>query len=43
MGEQKKPTVREVLWRKKRARDRVLATVGNLCDEAWAIFEKCKK
>ena len=40
MGEQKKPTVREVLWRKKRARDRVLATVGNLCDEAWAIFEK---
>ncbi|EKU72261.1 hypothetical protein [Selenomonas sp. F0473] len=40
MGEQKKPTVREVLWRKKRARDRVLAAVGNLCDEAWALFEK---
>ena len=40
MGEQKKPSVRDVLWRKKRARDRVLATVGNLCDEAWAIFEK---
>ena len=40
MGEQKKPSVRDVLWRKKRARDRVLDAVGKLCDEAWAIFEK---
>lgn len=40
MGEQKKPSVRDVLWRKKRARDRVLDTVGKLSDEAWAIFEK---
>ena len=40
MGEQKKPSVRDVLWRKKRARDRILDTVGKLCDEAWAIFEK---
>lgn len=40
MGEQKKPSVRDVLWRKKRARDRVLDTIGKLSDEAWAIFEK---
>lgn len=40
MGEQKKPSVRDVLWRKKRARDRMLDAVGRLCDEAWAIFEK---
>ena len=40
MGEQKKPSVRDVLWRKKRARDRMLDAVGKLCDEAWAIFEK---
>ena len=40
MGEQKKPSVREVLWRKKRARDKVLDAVGRLCEEAWAIFEK---
>ena len=36
----KKPSVRDVLWRKKRARDRVRDAVGKLCDEAWAIFEK---
>ena len=40
MSEQKKPSVRDVLWRKKRARDRVLDAVGKLCDEAWAIFER---
>ena len=40
MGEQKKPSVRDVLWRKKRARDWVLDTIGKLSDEAWAIFEK---
>lgn len=40
MEEQKKPTVREVLWNKKRARDRVLDQVGKLCDEARALFEK---
>ena len=40
MGEQKKPSVRDVLWRKKRARDQMLDAVGTLCDEAWAIFEK---
>ena len=37
---QKKPSVRDVLWRKKRARDQMLDLVGHLCDEAWAIFEK---
>ena len=40
MGEQKKPSVRDVLWRKKRARDQMLDALGKLCDEAWAIFEK---
>lgn len=40
MAAQKKPSVREVLWRKKRARDQMLDAVGKLCDEAWAIFEK---
>ena len=40
MAAQKKPSVREVLWRKKRARDQMLDEVGKLCDEAWAVFEK---
>lgn len=40
MAAQKKPSVRDVLWRKKRARDQMLDLVGHLCDEAWAIFEK---
>ena len=40
MEAQKKPSVRDVLWRKKRARDQMLDTVGKLCDEAWAVFEK---
>ena len=40
MGEQKKPSVRDVLWRTTRARDQMLDAVGTLCDEAWAIFEK---
>ena len=40
MAAQKKPSVRDVLWRKKHARDRMLDLVGHLCDEAWAIFEK---
>ena len=40
MAAQKKPSVRDVLWRKKRARDQLLDAVGKLCDEAWALFEK---
>ena len=40
MAAQKKPSVRDVLWRKKRARDQMLDALGKLCDEAWAIFEK---
>ena len=40
MAAQKKPSVRDVLWRKKHARDQMLDAVGKLCDEAWAIFEK---
>ena len=40
MAAQKKPSVRDVLWRKKRARDQMLDAVGHLCDEAWALFEK---
>ena len=40
MEAQKKPSVREVLWKKKRARDRILDAVGKLCNEAWALFEK---
>ena len=40
MAAQKKPSVRDVLWCKKHARDRMLDLVGHLCDEAWAIFEK---
>ena len=40
MGEQKKPSVRDVLWRKKHARDKVLDAVGKLCEEAWAVVEK---
>ena len=40
MVAQKKPSVRDVLWRKKHARDQMLDAVGKLCDEAWAIFEK---
>ena len=40
MEEQKKLSVRDVLWRKKRARDKVLDAVGKLCEEAWAVVEK---
>ena len=40
MGEQKKLSVRDVLWRKKRARDKTLDVVGELCDEAWAAVDK---
>ena len=40
MAAQKKPSVREVLWRKKRARDQMLDAVGKLCDESWEMFEK---
>ena len=40
MEAQKKPSVRDVLWRKKRVRDQLLDTVGKLCDESWALFEK---
>ena len=40
MEEQKKLSVRDVLWRKKRARDKVLDAVGKLCDEAWAVVDK---
>ena len=40
MGEQKKLSVRDVLWRKKRARDKTLDVVGELCDEAWAPVDK---
>ena len=40
MEAKKKPSVREVLWKKKRARDRILDAVGKLCNEAWALFEK---
>ena len=40
MGEQKKLSVRDVLWRKKRARDKTLDVVGELCDEAWAAADK---
>ena len=40
MAAQKKPSVRDVLWRKKRARDQILDTVGKLCDESWALFER---
>ena len=40
MEEQKKLSVRDVLWRKKHARDKVLDAVGKLCEEAWAVVEK---
>ena len=40
MEEQKKLSVRDVLWRKKRARDKVLDAVGKLFEEAWAVVEK---
>ena len=40
MAAQKKPSVREVLWKKKRARDQMLDAVGRLCDAAWAMFER---
>ena len=40
MAGQKKPSVRDVLWRKKRARDQMLDAVGKLCEESWGIFEK---
>ena len=40
METQKKPSVRDVLWEKKRARDHMLDAVRKLSNEAWALFEK---
>ena len=40
MSEQKKPSVREVLWHKKHTRDQVLDSLVKLCDESWALSEK---
>ena len=36
----KNPSVRDVLWMKKRARDQILDKVGKLCEDAWALYDK---